>query len=151
MTSKDALPIRERLERLINRVGGCWEFTGSKMRGYGRLTTGSREDSSRRTRQAHIVSYETFIGPIPEGLQIDHLCRNKACINPEHLEAVTMRENILRSIPYRDPAKYGVLNRNKTHCKDGHELDYISPIGKRGCKTCRRATSLGWRLAGRGV
>ena len=71
---------------------GCWRWTGSRIpNGYGNF----RGYESRMV-MAHRFAYEEFVGPIPDGLQIDHLCRNKWCVNPEHLEPVTNRENQLR-------------------------------------------------------
>lgn len=82
-------------DRLIDQsrdAKGCRVWTGSRLRaGYGRLTIDGR------THLAHRVSYETFVAPIPAGLTIDHLCLNKACILPAHLEVVTVQENIRRA------------------------------------------------------
>lgn len=87
---------------------------------------------------AHRASYEHFIGPIPKGLNPDHLCRIHACIRPEHLEAVTHKENMLRSI-----------HHTKTECKQGHpfttENVYTNTRGQRECKTCRRVAFLKWK------
>lgn len=77
----------------INRDGpnGCWLWTGTIERtGYGRFWLGGRQEI------AHRASYALLIGPIPEGLTIDHLCRVRACVNPDHLEPVTLAENIRR-------------------------------------------------------
>lgn len=109
---------------------GCWLWIGAKSRnGYGSTSTGP----------AHRASYETFVGPIPPGLQIDHLCRTPSCIRPSHLEPVTQRENAARSIPH---------NRTKTHCKQGHayspENTYVTPSGWRRCLECKRAWGREW-------
>ena len=109
---------------------GCWLWTARVNRhGYGVLSIGSKRDASKRMALAHRVAYELHVGPIPEGLTIDHLCRTPACVNPDHLEAVTQRENVLRgmSIP--------ALNHKKTHCKNGHEFSPRSN-GTRRCKVC---------------
>ncbi len=143
------IPIKERLAKFISRVNGCWEWQGRiTCQGYGQIGVGSRVDGSRRTRQAHTVSYETFVGKVPKGLVLDHTCRNRRCINPDHLEPVTAQENIRRSLPYR-PFRIGmaVINANKTECKNGHLLDYVAPNGHRGCKTCRNTTAIKWQLA----
>lgn len=77
---------------------GCWEWPGNQRGGYGRIET--KVAGKRRRPAAHRVFYEEFVGPIPDGLSIDHLCRNRACVNPDHLEPVSMRENLLRkSLP----------------------------------------------------
>lgn len=112
---------------------GCWQWTGHLTRdGYG-------------SQHPHRTAYEEFVGPIPDGLQIDHLCRNRACCNPEHLEAVTPRQNTHRGY---GPAG---LNARKTHCDKGHALTventYVHPptsprAGRRTCRECLRAS---WR------
>jgi hypothetical protein len=71
--------------------GGCWKFNNLDKRGYGLVRF------EGRLRQAHRVAYELFVGQIPEGLQLDHLCRQPSCCNPAHLEPVTARENVRRA------------------------------------------------------
>lgn len=117
---------------------GCIEWTGRIDRyGYGQFGPGGRNVANVG---AHRWSYEHHVGPIPAGYQVDHLCRNRKCVNPDHLEAVTPRENVLRSA---SPAS---ANARKTHCSEGHPLSgdniYSYPDSyKRVCKTCKKATS----------
>lgn len=122
------------LERLVASIvlapDGCWEWNGCLDKdGYGRLRVGSR------TIGAHRAAYEISVGPVPEGLCIDHLCRNRKCINPAHLEPVTKRENTLRGV---SPV---AVRAKKNHCKRGHPLSganlYRMPNGGRACKACR--------------
>ena len=110
---------------------GCWIWVGrTASNGYGVLNIGNRR------RQAHRVVYEYFRGPIPEGLEIDHLCRVHPCVNPGHLEAVTHAENMRRGMSL--PAQ----NSRKTHCTRGHELFgdnlRVDKNGRRSCRTCTR-------------
>jgi len=113
---------------------GCWVWTGFIDRhGYGRFRVEGRVG---KTLFAHRVSYELFVGPIPAGLQIDHLCRNHPCVNPRHLEPVTQKENCLRGeSPF-------ARNFRKTACINGHpfseENTYARKRGGRDCKTCNR-------------
>jgi hypothetical protein len=128
---------QERIERnVVVTPAGCWQWQGNLSdRGYGLLT------ADRRAWRAHRFAYEVFVGPIPEGLTIDHLCRNRACVNPAHLEPVTHRTNVLRSASSITGA-----NIRKTHCPQGHPYDdentYVVPSTRgRMCIICIRARS----------
>lgn len=102
----------------------CWEWKGTVNHGYGRIYVNNPPWSS----PAHRVSYELLVGPIPEGLHIDHLCRNTLCVNPDHLEPVTPAENTRR----------GSAARRTDFCKYGHSFEdaLINPKGHRSCRTC---------------
>lgn len=113
----------------------CWTWIGSKNnRGYG-----TTHLDGGKTYYAHRASYEIAKGQIPEGLCLDHLCRNTLCVNPDHLEAVTMRENCLRG--FSVPA----INARKTHCRKGHELSGNNLMkqrlskGHRECLICAKS------------
>ena len=112
---------------------GCWEWTAAKRGGYGVFGLGTRSDGLIR---AHRYAYAELVGPIPEGLQLDHLCRNRPCVNPEHLEPVTGRENTLRG---ESPQ---AQNARKTHCPRGHAYDLLNTYsggkGGRQCDICRK-------------
>lgn len=123
----------------FDRETGCWIWLASRSHnGYGLFGP-----SSRRRVRAHRWAYERFVGPIPEGLVLDHTCRRPACCNPVHLEPVTNQENLLRG---DGPAG---ANARKTHCIHGHEFDAGNTgrdvRGNRFCKTCRN----GWIAAKR--
>ena len=128
------LSLQQRIDAQTRREGACLVWTGNlNQHGYGRVF----DPSTKRQRFAYAVAWEAKNGPIPDGLELDHLCRNRRCIDPDHLEAVTHQENVARARPYR-------AYPPKTHCKRGHELTpentYIKkPSGKRRCYTCQRA------------
>lgn len=110
---------------------GCWLWMGivrNKHRGYGAFTIGARKMVS-----AHRFSWEHFHGTIPEGLQIDHLCRNTSCVNPDHLEPVTPKENTIRSTV---GSTTKLRHAAKTHCPHGHHIDGRTKHGSRFCKIC---------------
>lgn len=128
-------------DRFFEKIGppnedGCIEWrAGTNGIGYGILRL-SPDEGSRRV-YAHRWFYEHYRGPIPAGAHIDHLCRNTLCVNYEHLEPVTQKENTLRGVG--SPAQ----NARKTHCQHGHPLSganlYVSPsTGNRRCRECER-------------
>lgn len=87
-----------------------------------------------RSHPAHRFLYQLAYGPLPSGMQVDHLCRNRACINPNHLEPVTVKENVLRGMGF------AAQNARKTHCKRGHPLsgeNLIFSGGSRKCRICK--------------
>jgi len=111
-------------------MSGCWLWVGVlTYHGYGQC----KHDG--RSQTAHRVAWELFKGPIPKGLEIDHLCRVRCCVNPDHLEPVTHAENIRRG-------SGGSHMRNRTHCPHGHPYNEENTLrynGQRICRTCKKA------------
>lgn len=135
-------PLSERLREKTQEIdSGCWEWTGNIMpNGYGVLAIGRRSLGERKTVYAHRVSYEFHRGPIPHGLDLDHLCRNRRCINPDHLEPVTRQENVLRGVGPRKASEYFA---QITHCKHGHAFDEINTSPrKEGGRKCRKCGAI---------
>lgn len=125
----DDVDVAERLLSKVQVVDECWVWTGSQNgRGYGQVAV------EGVPRLAHRVAYETFVGVIPEGLHLDHLCSRRLCIRPRHLEPVTPSENNARSL---SPSAF---NGRKTSCAAGHPYDrvYVDPHGQkhRYCSIC---------------
>lgn len=117
-------------------ISACWVWTAMlNVSGYGAIRVGSKLDGSTRMVHAHRVSYELAVGPIPDGKEIDHLCRNRACINPMHLEAVTKKVNTLRG------ESFSAMNAAKTHCDRGHRFDDANTYVWRGWRMCRACRS----------
>lgn len=115
----------------VDQATGCWLWTrGLSPHGYGE---GCERGGASR---AHRMAYRGFVGPIPEGLELDHVCRVRRCVNPEHLEPVTHQENMRRG------ETIAAANALKTHCRQGHPYDaantHVLPDGSRTCRTCHR-------------
>jgi hypothetical protein len=121
-------------QRMIARIDtttdGCWEWPGARLlNGYGiGVVTLASLGLKPKSFYAHRVAYEHWVGPIPDGLTVDHLCRNKGCVNPEHLEAVTLAENISRA--HKKPADMP--------CPRGHPPEWRDDSGGRRCAACTR-------------
>lgn len=123
------------LNKRVIDDNGCWIWQGQRHKkphgDYGYLHI--EWNGVHKTHRAHRLAYEVFVGPIPEGLEIDHLCRNTLCMNPEHLEPVTHTENMRRR-----------LDINKSYCVNGHEFSpentYINTRGRKECRTCKKAS-----------
>jgi hypothetical protein len=139
------------IERLYNKVligDGCWEWTGRiGNKGYGRFDT----FPPKREVPAHRVVYELMVGPVPDGLEIDHLCRNRACVRPDHLEPVTRQENCRRAALHED--WHRPKPQNKTHCIRGHALTIENTwsAGKSGrkCRICGEIARARYRASKR--
>lgn len=128
--------LSERKSRLpigyVVQESGCWDWIGSRdIGGYGRIMI------NRVSRPAHRYVWELANGKVPLGLELDHLCRNRACVRPDHLEPVTHKVNCLRG------AGLGAINSKKTHCPHGHPYTaantYRYARGARFCRTCTKA------------
>lgn len=129
----------DRMAEKIHVEGDCWMWTGATDGGgrYGSIYN----SATKKVERAHRRAYELLVGPVEDGLVIDHLCRRTLCVNPDHLDQVTQRENILRG--FGIPA----ANARKTHCVNGHEYAMGNTLRKgpdgrqRACRECRRVAS----------
>lgn len=125
---------KTKYDRRIDKTGDCWVWLGSRdKRGYGRINNGKG-----KWKLAHRIIYELYVGKIPEGLVLDHLCMNQPCVNPEHLEPVTQTENIRRAYAIKPIV-----------CPQGHPYDndntYVNPLGKKICRICTRMSGRRYR------
>lgn len=130
-----ALPVRLREKIWVNPKTGCWLWTGYVTKaGYARISGARR--TSRRWVYVHRATYEFFRGKISDDLELDHLCRERSCVNPAHLEPVPHTENIARG-NWKDH-----WYRTRTHCKKGHVLDEANIViwknDHRRCRICNR-------------
>lgn len=120
-------------KRFIDKIEhptACWNWKGAIKKeprgGHARIAVGGK------AKLAHRMVYEIFYGKIPQELEIDHLCRNRRCVNPLHLEAVTHRENVLRG------EGFAAKNAKKTHCPKGHPHSKENTYWYKFCKYCKQ-------------
>ena len=124
----------------IDCESGCWLWNKSKnIKGYGTIF------AHGRATRVHRFSYESFYGPVPKGLVLDHICRVRNCVNPTHLRLVTNKENILAG------EGLAAKNARKTHCKHGHSLSGENVYmwhGFRSCRVCHNRVNENYRKKG---
>jgi hypothetical protein len=155
---KEAISYERFLKRVRISMSGCWQMTGCHDRdGYAQF------HRDKKNSKAHRISYEWYKGKIPDGLTIDHLCKNKGCVNPDHLEAVTIQENgrrhnaagykkwwaqlsdekrqdFINNVSVKASQKAATIKKAATHCRRGHkwkpDTTYTAPNGQRRCNVC---------------
>ena len=137
--------LEERLWSKVTKTDGCWLWTGAlNTDGYGVVWI----DEKSRAGRAHRVVYELLVGPIPPHTGLDHLCRNRACVRPDHLEPVSTRVNVLRGVGIT------AVNSSKTACVNGHPFTLENTYPQRGsdraCRTCRAAAQRRYMARERG-
>lgn len=143
-------PASDRFWCYVIQSGACWLWVGNKRpNGYGRFWTGETYTG------AHQWSYEHFVGPVPDGCELDHLCRVRHCVRPDHLEPVDHRTNVNRgavthtALRTKPTHEYGKGQRQKTHCPQGHEYSpgntYVTPDNRRMCRMCTLDTKRRYR------
>lgn len=124
--------VEQRFWAKVAKSDDCWNWTGSiSGRGYGRMQTPASSSSA-----AHRISYILHHGMIGDGMVVDHICRNKLCVNPAHLRAVTPKQNTLEN-----SASVTAINAAKTHCAKGHPFsgdNLLAQPGERRCRQCQR-------------
>lgn len=139
----------EKFWEKVDASGDCWLWMGGlNTGGYGRFTLDGRR------QRAHRVAYALLVAPVPSGLELDHLCRVRHCVNPDHLEPVTRRENLLRGA---GPAQAGYRQKRKTHCPQGHPYDesntfvWAARPSERSCIECNRVRAREYQRKKRGA
>lgn len=139
-------PDQQRFLSQVETTSGCWTWRGFlNDGGYGRFTI------MGEPVYAHRFSHEHFVGAIPDGFEVDHLCKNPGCVRPSHLEAVAPRVNNLRS------SSRAAENARRTHCVNGHELvgenvaiTVSGGVRRRRCRVCSRLRTAEWKARQRG-
>lgn len=131
------IPVADRIAKFVERTESCWLWKGYVgPNGYGMMSVNGRPTP------AHRAVYEAFVGPIPRGLSLDHLCRVRACVNPAHLEPVSQGENIRRGL------SPGAISVRTNKCFRGHEFSASNTRyhgdGGRVCRLCRREAKRAW-------
>lgn len=132
LDARAMLTAEERFWSHVEKTDTCWLWMSAMVNGYGRF-------KAERQTSAHRFAYELIVGPIPDGLELDHLCRVRNCVNPDHLEPVTHAENMARANPYLVDSNHHAA---KTHCKWGHEFTLENTYRRghgRVCRACKRA------------
>jgi hypothetical protein len=128
----------DNLHQWVDADGPCWLWQGMlSVDGYGRMWQKTDHRYGRKIG-AHRAVWELLVGVIPDGMQLDHLCRNRRCVNPDHLDPVTAAENVRRGFMAK-----------LTNCLHGHpftpENTYITASGRRSCRACKRRSMAEWR------
>lgn len=126
-----ARPVMDRLMKMVEKTSsGCWEYATRNRAGRDYRQVNVSVDGIQVNQYAHRVAYAHLVGPIPDGMQLDHLCRNRTCVNPDHLEPVSAQENVRRA------------RALVTACPQGHPYDATNTRmyqGRRYCRACRAA------------